>query len=71
MDVEIWLNLTKKFIKCSQLAFKNEFILQRYRLGVKKMFSITDRAYTALKEVVDKEQNENEKLFIRVSMGIG
>lgn len=35
------------------------------------MFNITDRAHTALKEAVDKEQNENEKLFIRVSMGIG
>lgn len=36
-----------------------------------KMFTITDRAYTTLKEAVDNEQNENEKLFIRVSMGIG
>ena len=35
------------------------------------MFTITDRAYTALKNVIDKERNNDETLYIRLSMGIG
>lgn len=35
------------------------------------MFNLTDRAYKALKNVLDKEQNTDESLYIRLSMGIG
>ncbi|SEM16786.1 hypothetical protein SAMN05192533_101278 [Mesobacillus persicus] len=35
------------------------------------MLSLTEKACEVLKSVVTKEQNENERLFIRLSMGIG
>jgi hypothetical protein len=47
------------------------FTFLKFWVGGEMMFNITDYAYIALKEIVDKEQNENEKLYIRVSMGIG
>ncbi|TCN25967.1 hypothetical protein EV146_10474 [Mesobacillus foraminis] len=35
------------------------------------MFNITGSAYQKLKEAVDREQGDKEKLLVRLSMGIG
>ncbi len=35
------------------------------------MFNITESAYQALQEALRREQNESEKLYVRLTMGIG
>lgn len=35
------------------------------------MFDVTDRAFHVLKNAVKQESSEGEKLFVRLTMGIG
>lgn len=40
-------------------------------MEVKKLFTLSDRAYQCLKEVIQQEQGPDELLFVRLTMGMG
>jgi len=68
MDEEICSNLSNTFTYCPYFNVLSTWIQSGKE---EKMFTLTENAYKILKVAVLKEQQENEKLFVRLSMGIG
>jgi hypothetical protein len=60
----------EKFINISQVEGLFSFSVDQIA-GGGFMFNITDSAYKVLQDAVRKEQDGAEKLYVRLTMGIG